>query len=273
MKTIVNKLLIFVLITSFMVSCNKDDEGTHGTVKTAITDDPFPFDFVAEANVSIAKIELKNENGEYVTVFEGNAGYNMVGLTNGATANVNTTSIENGTYNEARITLSGASVQLTNNQNFDLNTQASGTSTITIDPALVVDSSQDSELLLDLDINDSFNFEGMSGVQLPDWITSIDSILGCSFDADFTAVDLNQTGTITGTVQDASGAIQANALVTVEVNGNTMSTQTDANGNFTFIGVANGSYTVDAEASNDNDGNTSVSVSGNATASCSITIN
>lgn len=272
MKTIVNKLLIFVLITSFMVSCNKDDEGTHGTVKTVITDDPFPFDFVAQANVSVSKIELKNENGEYVTVFEGNADYNMVGLTNGVTADINTTSVPNGTYNEARITLSDASVQLANNDHFDMNAQASGTSSVEIEPALVVDSSQDSELLLDLDINDSFHFTGMGGVQLPSWIASMASIQGCNFDADFTAVDLNQTGTITGTVQNDAGAIQANALVTVEVNGNTMSTQTDTNGNFTFIGVANDTYVVEAEASNNTEGDAFATVSGNGTATCNITM-
>ncbi len=275
MKKLMKKMMILAVLTGLLVSCNNDstEESNQGNVTVKLTDDPFPFDFATEANVTIAKIELKNENGTYVTVFEGNGNYNMVGLTNGVTAQVNATSLEAGTYNEARITLNGASVQLTDGTNYNLDASANDTRTITIEPALVIEAGGSSDVLFDLDINDSFQFTGMGGIQLPAWFSNMALIAGCEFNADFTAVDLDQTGTISGTITDSNGAVVANALVEVNVNGNTVSTQTDANGSFTFIGIQEGTYTVTAETAGSLSGNSSgLTVNTSATATCNITI-
>ena len=274
MKKLMKKTMILAALTGLFISCNNDstEESTQGNVTVKLTDDPFPFDFATEANVTIAKIELKNENGSYVTIFEGNGNYNMVGLTNGITAQVNATSLEAGTYNEARITLNGASVQLTNGTGYNLDASANGINIVTIDPALVIEAGQDSEILFDLDINDSLQFTGMGGVQLPEWFSSIALIAGCEFNADFTAVDLGQTGTITGIVTDTNGDLVANALVEILVNGNIISTQTDTNGSFTFIGVQEGTYTVEVDTLTSSGDSSPLTVTASATVSCSITV-
>jgi hypothetical protein len=275
MKTWIKKFTILALITGTFISCSDDTTTTQGDVKVSITDAPFPFNFATEANVNVAKVELKDANGNYTTVFEGNGAYNMVGLTNGVTAQVNATSIEAGTYGEARVTLSGASAHLSDGTVYDLTADASGSYTITIEPALVVEQGGQSEILLDLDISNSFQFEGMGGMQLPVWISSLAAIHGCSFDADFRAVDLDQTGTISGTVDNGVTAEHvANALVTVTVAGDEICTQTDANGNFTFIGVSEGTYTVHATTSDGLNGvSGTLTVTADGTATCSFLVN
>ena len=276
MKTLIKKIAILALVTGIFISCNNDETTTtQGNVKVSITDAPFPFAFATEANVSVAKVELKDAKGNYITVFEGNGNYNMVGLTNGTTAQVNATSIEAGTYNKARVTLSGASTHLSNGTVYDLTADASGSYIIAIAPALVVEQGGQSEILFDLDISNSFQFKGFGGIQLPVWISSIASVHGCRFNADFRAVDLDQTGTISGTVNNEITAEHvANAHVTVTVAGEEISAQTDASGNFTFIGVREGTYTVSAQTADGlNGASGTITVAANGTASCSFLVN
>ena len=276
MKKAIKLFVLTVLFGSFFVACSSDDDtnpanDNKGTVAVKITDAPFPIDFVAQANVGVAKIELKNQNGEYVTVFEGNASYNMVNLTNGVTEDVTTNEVETGTYTEAKITLSNASVHLSNGTVFDLTTDAQGSYNVTIDPPLEVEDDEDSSVLLDLDLNHSFQF---STTIFMNWITTVLDISGCDFNADFRACDLDQTGKIEGTVKTTNDVVIANALVTVNVDGNDVSTLSDDEGNFTFIGIKEGDYTVHVETQNQGEvdiNNVHVSVDG--TASVTATVN
>jgi len=270
MTNLFKKLALVALVVGVFISCDKDEDNIpdgQGAVKVQLTDDPFPFDFVTEANVGVAKVELRNAAGEYVVVFEGSSSHNMVGLTNGTTETVATTNIEAGTYDQARVTLNAASIQLSDGTEFEMNADAQGSYEISIDPALIVEEGDTSEVLFDLDINDSFKF---LGTWVGDWASTVASILGCSFDADFRACDLDQTGEIEGTVT-VSGTALENAYVSVEVNGEEISTQTEANGSFTFIGVEEGTYTVSVET--EANGSTSVDnvqVSGTGTATCTL---
>lgn len=262
MKKAIKLFVLSLLIGSAFVACNSNDDDNpsvnndgKGAVKVKITDAPFPIDFVTQANVGVAKVELKNENGEYVTVFEGSADYNMVNLTNGETETVANTDIQTGTYTEAKVTLEDASVHLSNGTVYDLTSDAQGTYSVTIDPPLVVEDDEDSDVLLDLDLNHSFQF---STTGFMDWITDIMNITGCNFQADFRACDLDQTGEIDGEVKTANDTAVKGALVTVTVDGDTVSTLTDADGKFTFLGIKEGDYTVhvstesNAEVSVDN---------------------
>ncbi len=269
MKKLFKKAIIVALVMGVFVSCNDDDDipSGQGTVTVKLTDDPFPFDFVTEANIGVAKVELKNAIGEYVVVFEGNSNFNMVGLTNGSTKNVVTTNIKKGTYQEARVTLNAASIKLSNGTSFDMNADAQRFYVVSISPVLEVEEGEASDILFDLDINDSFEFEG---AWMGDWVPNVASILGCSFDAHFRACDLDKTGEIEGKVT-VSGEALENAYVYIEVNGQEITTQTEANGSFTFIGIAEGSYTVSVETKeNGSTSVTNIQVSGTRTASCTL---
>jgi len=273
-----NKFKIFIMLTLALIiftSCSDDNEVNtdgQGEVKVQLTDGPFPFDFVTEANIGVAKIELKNSSGEYTTVFEGSATYNMIGLTNGVSTNVATTNIAVGTYVEAKITLNSASVHLSNGTDYDLNVSSVGVQQVAIIPNLIVEDAVASEVLFDLDINDSFQFFGMGGVSFPSWITSMNLINGCNFNPDFRVCDRDITGEISGTVT-VDGSNEENAQVHIFIDGNKISTHTEANGSFTFIGVENGTYTVHVTT----EGNLTsqvdnVSVVNSGSVSCTVTI-
>jgi len=265
------KLVIVILVFGTLFSCNDDDNipSGEGAVTIKLTDAPFPFKFVSKANVGIAKVELKNASGEYVVVFEGNSSYNMVNLTNGTTKTVGNTNIKKGTYKNARITLNAASIELSNGTSYVMNSDAQGSYTVSISPALIVEEGNTSNILFDLDINDSYQFKG---AWLGSWIPNIANITGCNFDADFRVCDLDQTGSIEGTV-NASGTHEENAFVYINVNGKEIATHTKANGSFKFIGIKEGNYTVTAKSETNGTGSVSnVQVKGTGTATCTISL-
>ncbi len=268
MKKVFKKILFVALFMVAFTSCEDDNiESGHGTLTVKLTDDPFPFNYVTEANIGVAKIELKNAAGEYVIVFEGNSNFNMVGLTNGVTKNVVNANIKEGTYSNARITLNAASAKLSNGTSFDMNAEAQESYTISINPVLEIKEGSDSEILFDLDISDSFEF---TGTWIGNWVPNVASIIGCHFNAHFRACDLNKTGKIEGHVTVSGNALE-NAYVYTLVNGEEISTQTEANGSFTFIGVVDGSYTVSVKTeTNGTKSVSNVKVNGTETATCSL---
>ncbi len=250
------KLLILLLVTgSLMTACKKDDEPAKVSVQ--LTDDPFPVQFLMEANVEITKIELKNDQDDYVTVFEGHKTINVADYTNGSTAEVSLNTVPNGTYNEVRVTIGNVSVKMTDNTVFEFNAAAGSQSEVDIEPALQVTDGQVGDLLLDLDLADSFEF---SGSFIGDWITDITQITGIAdFDADFRAVALEKTGTVSGTVKDANGDPIAYADVKIEYDytgdglDDDVTTHADANGNFKIIGLPQGVYKLKVDTENNGD--------------------
>jgi hypothetical protein len=268
MRNLILKIAMFILVIVVFASCNDDNiPSGEGAVSIKITDAPFPFEFVKKANVGIAKVELKNAKGEYEVVFEGKSDFNMVDLTNGSTKTVAKSNIKKGTYGEARVTLNSASVQLSNGTNYNLNTDAQGSYTFNINPALIVEEGNTSNILFDLDVNESFRFQGSWFGQ---WINNIANITGCNFHAEFRVCDLDQTGTIKGKVT-LNGSPLGNAYVYITVNGKKIATHTKADGSYKFIGIKEGSYTVTVKT--ETDGTTSVSniqVKGTGAATCTL---
>ena len=275
MTNLLKKLVLLTLLISVFYSCEKDEttEGTKGNVTAKLTDAPFPFTFVSEANIGIAKIELKNTDGDYVVVFEAtaNTNYNLLDYTNGATASVATNSIETGTYSHAKVTLSGASILMngsiddgeTDNTIFNFDTEATGSYEIAIEPQLEVEEGEESNVLFDVDVNETFNFT-TSGILPGGWFGFITQIASCDFNPAIRVCDLDKTGEITGTVT-SDGIHVENAHVSVVVNGDTIAAHTKPDGTFTFIGINAGSYDVEVSIPNQGTHRMSVTVSGTNT--------
>ena len=250
MKSITKMMLMLILTASVFTACKKDDDDAKVAVQ--LTDDPFPMGMVAKAEIGVAKIELKDANGNYVTVFEGDTQVNMVDYTNGATAEVSVQSLPEGTYNEARITLNAASVTLTNNEHFDASASVNHAYTVQVNPAIEVTQGDTEELLLDLDLSDTFSF---SGSFMGGWFNSVADITGIgSCHPDFRAVSLSHTGSVEGQVVDANGNGVAYAYVSVSYDydgdghADSVSTICDASGHYAIIGLPEGTYTVEVEA-------------------------
>ena len=247
-------IVLIALVGLFqLTSCKKHNKD--GQVSVRLTDDPFPVQFVAEVNVTITKVELRNaENQEYVTVFEGNGTYNIVNLNNGATAEINAAKIPAGTYDQVRVTWNGVTVKLSDNREFDLPAGANATTETPIKPELTVESDTGSTLLLDMDLAESLD---LSGNFINNIITSITQITGIdSFEPDFRAVDYAATGDIEGTVQLNDQSIVANATVKTQYDADDdgqaddVTTIADAQGHFVFKGLPAGDYEITAEAEN-----------------------
>lgn len=284
MKKVMKYVFMLAVLTTVFVSCKKDEEipDGKGEVSVKLTDASFPFGFVAEANVGVTKVELKNADGEYVTVFEAsssaNTSYNLLDYTNGATATVETQNIDPGVYSRARVTFDAVSVHMNGSIDgegedtvFDLSSGLSSSYEVSIDPALEVEEGEHSDVLFDIDANSAFSFHTSI---IGEFINLITDITGCSLtlsDQSIRVCDLDQTGAISGKVT-VNGSAEENVLVQVNVNGHTLTTHTKSDGTYTFIGVKEGEYTVKVTTSDNEVHQTSVTVTGTETGTCDFSI-
>jgi len=283
MKASMKMIFILMVLAGFFTSCtdNTEDSDNAGNVSVKLTDAAFPFDFVSKANVGITKIEFKNSDGEYVTVFETNSAagnsYNLLDFTNGNTATVQNNVLPIGTYSHSRVTFGDASVNMIGNitgsgENsiFNFNNLSQKTYEVACFPVLDIEETGNSDVLIDIDANKSFQFQnnGFFG----NWINLITNITGCTFNPAFRVCDLNKTGKIVGTVT-LKGVNSENAFVTVTVGNNEIATHTEANGTYAFIGIPEGSYTLKVELENGTVSTESVTVGGTNTANCNFVLN
>ena len=275
MSNLLNRLVLITLLIAVFYSCKKDEttEETKGNVTVKLTDAPFPFAFVSEANIGIAKIELKNADGDYIVLFESNTStsYNLLDFTNGATASVATTAIATGIYSHAKVTLAEASILMNGNisdsgsgdTTFNFNSEANTSYEIAIDPQLEVEEGNESNILFDVDVNKTFTFT-TSSILIDDWFSVITEIVGCNFDPSIKVCDLDKTGEITGTIT-LNGEHLENAHVTLIDKGETIAAHTKADGTFTFIGVKAGLYDIEVAIKEQRTQRMDVTVSGTNT--------
>ena len=137
------KFFSIFLLTSLalFISCSDGDDTSSNTGKLTVqlTDAPFPHDLVAEANVTIYKIDARNTDMESDTAMEAMEGemtdetgssfevlmeqeiqVNLLDLTNGVTETLVDTEIPVGTYDLVRVYVKGINVVLTDGTTYDL---------------------------------------------------------------------------------------------------------------------------------------------------------
>ncbi len=283
MKTSMKFYFVLMLLAGFFASCSEkiDDNDNKGNVNIKLTDAAFPFDFVSQANVGITKIELKNEKGEYLTVFETSSGtgnsYNILEYTNGNTVTVKNSTLPVGTYSHSRVTFGEASVIMNGsitgsgeNSFFNFSSADQRTIEVACYPVLDIEDSGNSDVLIDIDANNTFQFQS-NGV-FGSWISLITSISGCTYNPTFRVCDLNKTGKISGNVT-LNGVNTQNAIVTVNVDNNTLATHTEADGKYAFIGIPSGNYSIKVELEDGTVSTQSVTISGTNTTNCNFVLN
>jgi len=275
MKTTVKTMMLLIAMVLTLSSCKKDDNT--GSVQVKVTDDPFPYKFVDLAIVKITKVELKNTDGEYVTVFEGNAGINLVDHRNGVTSDIAVQAIPAGTYKGVKVTIDGAEIVLSNGTNFSVSPSVNSTVETQITPALTVVKNEDQEILLDIDLSDSFTFSGVMG----GWISSVTQITGISsFHPDIRVANLDLSGAVSGVVKDANGNPVADAEVKVKYDYDNdgidedIVTIADANGYYKILGLPAGTYKVEVETENHGEADIdNVSIQVEQTTTVDVTVN
>ncbi|WP_282143024.1 DUF4382 domain-containing protein [Cellulophaga baltica] len=238
--------MIFLL---FGCSDNNDTaNGGTGTLSIQLTDAPFLYDMVAEANVTIFKIDarykgavetdsLLADGNSFITLSEEEVPINLLELTNGITENLVNLEVPAGTYDLVRVYVKGVNVILNDGTVYDLNVP-SGEQTgikVFIQPGLVVQGGLSSDLLLDFDVSKSFVAKG-----------GRNNLSGFNFKPVIKASNLATAGTLKGLVTTTEDNIsvglegaQVSVIVADTINTTTFS---DIDGRFVIMGLQEGSY-------------------------------
>ncbi|MEN8117044.1 MAG: DUF4382 domain-containing protein [Bacteroidota bacterium] len=252
MRSLIKLLVVIIPVTFVLMMSGCIDEPVNdslpGRLNVQLTDAPFPSDLVAEANVTINKIEIRksddSEGYPFIILSEEEMSFNLLDLTNGVTATLVDMEVPSGSYNLIRLYVSEASIVLSDSSEFDLFVP-SGAETgikIYIDPAIVVAGGLTTELLLDFDVSRSFEVQGN-----PDTPAGIK---GFHFKPVIKASNLSTTGSLSGMVTDSTDSVVDGALVSV-LAADTVYTSslTDSTGYYTILGIDAGAYNVKVEYS------------------------
>ena len=246
--------LVFTSILSMvflLLGCSDNNDtanGSTGTLSIQLTDAPFLYDMVAEANVTIFKIDarykgavetdsLLADGNSFITLSEEEVPINLLELTNGITENLVNLEVPAGTYDLVRVYVKGVNVILNDGTVYDLNVP-SGEQTgikVFIQPGLVVQGGLSSDLLLDFDVSKSFVAKG-----------GRNNLSGFNFKPVIKASNLATAGTLKGLVTTTEDNIsvglegaQVSVIVADTINTTTFS---DIDGRFVIMGLQEGSY-------------------------------
>ncbi|MBA6315651.1 DUF4382 domain-containing protein [Cellulophaga baltica] len=248
LKLVFTSILSIVFLLFGCSDNNDTANGGTGTLFIQLTDAPFLYDMVAEANVTIFKIDARYKGGvetdsvsadgnSFITLSEEEVPINLLELTNGITENLVNLEVPAGTYDLVRVYVKGVNVILNDGTVYDLNVP-SGEQTgikVFIQPGLVVQGGLSSDLLLDFDVSKSFVAKG-----------GRNNLSGFNFKPVIKASNLATAGTLKGLVTTTEDNIsvglegaQVSVIVADTINTTTFS---DIDGRFVIMGLQEGSY-------------------------------
>ena len=256
---------LLIALNLFLSGCAEDADDRNpdgmGRLTVRLTDAPFPYDEVAEANVTIFKVELRRasdddyegEEGEsmeddggspFITLMEEDIAVNLLTLVNGVTEEIADLEIPAGTYDLVRVYVEDASVVLKDGETYDLKVP-SGAQTgikVFIKPGVTVSGGLSSDLLLDFDVSKSFVARG--NINRPNFN-------GFIFKPVIMASNTSTSGSLTGSVTELMEEMEVGlegALVSV-IAADTVykSVASGPDGNYLIDGILAGSYRAVAE--------------------------
>lgn len=247
-------LLFVIVIMAMVVGCGSAtsesdsvSESKTGNLTIQMTDAPFPSGSVAEANVTINRIEIRrsdeSEGNPFVELPFTAQPFNLLALTNGVTASLVDVEISPGSYDLIRLYVAEAGIVLSDAREFSLAVPG-GSETgikIFIEPEIIVAGGLTTDLLLDFDVSSSFVVQGN-----PDTAAGIKGFL---FKPTLKAVNLSTSGSLSGAITDESELPVSDALVSVYSSGALYTaTFSDANGEYTVLGLPAGIYDILVES-------------------------
>ncbi|WFO16451.1 DUF4382 domain-containing protein [Cellulophaga baltica 4] len=248
LKLVFTSILSMVFLLFGCSDNNDTANGSTGRLSIQLTDAPFLYDMVAEANVTIFKIDARYkgavetdsvsaDGNSFITLSEEEVPINLLELTNGITENLVNLEVPAGTYDLVRVYVKGVNVILNDGTVYDLNVP-SGEQTgikVFIQPGLVVQGGLSSDLLLDFDVSKSFVAKG-----------GRNNLSGFNFKPVIKASNLATAGTLKGLVTTTEDNIsvglegaQVSVIVADTINTTTFS---DIDGRFVIMGLQEGSY-------------------------------
>lgn len=215
-----------------------------GDLIIRLTDAPFPTDLVAEANVTVNKIDIRKTNEDdgypFITISEEEQTFNLLELTNGVTAILADTAIDSGSYNLIRLYVSDANVMLSDSTIYDLKVPGGAQTGIkvNINPAVTIGDESTPEVLLDFDVSRSFVVKGNPNTPA--------GIKGFNFKPVIKATTLSTSGTLEGKVTDNNDEAISGAQVALYAADTVYTTSfTGDNGGYAILGIDPGTYKVE----------------------------
>jgi len=249
--------LLFLSLSLALLGCSSDNNkgSEFGRLSIQLTDAPFPHDLVAEANVTIFKIEARSK-GEgmdendtpYLLLMEEEMEVNLLDLTNGITTTLVDAEVPAGSYDLFRVYVKGVNIVLTDGTVYDLKVPSGDSSGIKvfIEPNIIVDGGLTADLLLAFDVSKSFVAKGNR--KDPGGIT------GFNFKPVIKASNLSTAGTLTGIIYTLNGEEETplkGAQLSVFPEGSDFSegtsitsTFSDDTGMYSVLGLEEGIYDV-----------------------------
>ncbi|MFD2587014.1 DUF4382 domain-containing protein [Croceitalea marina] len=251
-----NLIFSFFLASALLFIGCSDDSNTNsetGRLSVRLTDAPFPYALVAEANVTIFKIEARlqsdddeeNDDSSFVVLMEDEIDTNLLELTNGVTEQLANVEVPVGTYDLFRVYVRGVNVVLTDGRTFDLKVPSGEQSGIKvfIKPGLTVAGGLSSDLLLDFDVSRSFVAKGNT--------KRVDGINGFNFKPVIKASNIATSGTLAGTIttitEDVETALEGAQISVIVADTLNTSAFSDVDGNYMIMGLNQGTYKAIAE--------------------------
>lgn len=247
-------LLLFVALVTFNCSDDESSGDTTGRFVVKLTDAPFPYDLVSEANVTIFKIDARNKSMEedesdggspFVVLMEEEVEVNLLDLTNGVTETLVNQDFPVGDYDLVRIYVKGVNVVLTDETTYDLQVPGGAETGIKVfvSPGITVQGGLTAELLLDFDVSRSFIPLGN--------LNSVDGITGFNFKPVIKASNESITGTLGGmvstTVDDTPTPLEGAQISVFAADTLNTATFSDATGAYTIMGLTAGTYDIEVE--------------------------
>ncbi|MCH7574380.1 MAG: DUF4382 domain-containing protein [Candidatus Marinimicrobia bacterium] len=234
---------LLALLIAGLGACDSISSDDVGTLSVSLTDAPFPTDLVAEANVTVTKLEVREAGGTggspFIILTETVQSYNLLDLRNGVTAALASLDVPVGSYDLLRIYISEGSVVMKAGPTYNL-TVPSGAQTglkLFISPAIDVTGGLTSDLILDLDVEQSFISQGQG-----------DGITGFLFKPVIRVANASTVGSLAGSTTDTSAIAIADARIWVAQDSVVANSYSDANGNYAILGLPSGTYTASASA-------------------------
>ncbi len=258
-------LFLVVVLSILCIGCTdgNDSNSEVGRLKVQLTDAPFPHDLVAEANVTVYKIDARYKGSSYMEdesidyddmtleeskdegftiLMENEIQVNLLDLTNGVTKTLVDVDVPAGSYDLMRVYVKGINVVLKDGNTYDLKVPSGEQSGIKIflKPELIVNGGLTSDLLLDFDVSKSFVAKG-----------GINNINGFNFKPVIKASNLSTAGTLAGVItekiaDDNIGVDGAQVAIFIADTLNT-TTFSDIDGAYMIMGLDAGTYSVTVE--------------------------
>lgn len=214
-------LFVIGLTALFLAACGGGGGGSGGGVGTMslkITDAPFP---ATDGCVSAAKIEIKEATAKgpdgFVTLLaeaDGPVTIDLWDLRAGISENLALADIPTGAYSEIRLVVNQATIEFEDGstpQDFKIPSGMSSGLKIKIDPPVLIASGQTSEVMLDVNLTESFHTTGLGGEPTCDDLKAGETMV--IFRPVIRAINEAETALVVGVVSDDTGAPLGDAEV------------------------------------------------------------